>query len=67
MDWYATIVGRGLYPFYEGVLRRRNTFRYLRECEANQWLSPDELKALQWRRLKRLLESDEPVAAWLTF
>lgn len=30
--------------------------RYWRELEESQWWSPEELRALQWRKLKRLLE-----------
>ncbi|MGC8839708.1 MAG: phenylacetate--CoA ligase family protein [Anaerolineae bacterium] len=30
--------------------------RYLRELEASQWWSPEELRALQWRKFKRLLD-----------
>jgi phenylacetate-CoA ligase len=52
---YERAVGRGLIPFYETRLRGRNTFRYRAEFEANQWLWPDQIAALQWERLQALL------------
>lgn len=52
---YAAFAGRGVYPFYETRLRRRNTFRYLAEFERSQWLPPDRLRSLQWSRLQQLL------------
>lgn len=55
-DWYEPAFRRFLFPLYESVLRRRRTLAYLREYEANQWLTPDALAALQWAKLKRLLE-----------
>jgi phenylacetate-CoA ligase len=30
--------------------------RYVRELEASQWWSPEDLRALQWRKFKRLLD-----------
>jgi len=44
-----------LFPFYEGVLRRRKTLKYLAELERTQWLSPDEIRSRQWKALKRML------------
>lgn len=44
-----------LLPAYEQGLRGRHTLRYLREYQHNQWLSRDELDALQWRKLQALL------------
>ena len=43
------------YRFYETGIRRRKTFGYLKQYEANQWLSADELHGLQLVKLKRLL------------
>src|SRR5688572_19629487 len=52
---YEKVVGKGLYPLYETYLRGRSTFKYWAEFEETQWLSPDELKALQWSRLRAVL------------
>lgn len=53
---YETLFRRVLYPLYETGLRRRHTLRYLAEYERSQWLSADEIAALQWRKLKALIE-----------
>ena len=45
-----------LYPAYESGLRGRKTLAYMREYEKQQWLSTDEIAALQWTKLKRLIE-----------
>lgn len=52
---YETVFRHVFYPVYESVLRRRHTLRYMAEYEHNQWLDPEELSRLQWRRLKNLL------------
>ncbi|TXH77464.1 MAG: phenylacetate--CoA ligase family protein [Lysobacteraceae bacterium] len=54
-DLYEPLFRRVLYPAYESGLRRRDTLRYLREYESQQWRSADELAALQWRKLKALI------------
>jgi phenylacetate-coenzyme A ligase PaaK-like adenylate-forming protein len=54
-DAYERMVGRCLMPFYETRLRRRATFRYRDEFEANQWRPAEEIEALQWERLQKLL------------
>lgn len=54
-DLYESLFRRVLYPAYESGLRRRDTLRYLREYEAQQWLSPDEIAEMQWRKLKTLI------------
>lgn len=36
--------------------RELRTLKYTRELERNQWLSPDELKQVSWRKLKALLD-----------
>lgn len=56
MNLYEDLFRQFLYPFYEGVLRRRGTLKYLAEYERTQWLSAEEIAALQWSRLKRLVE-----------
>ena len=35
---------------------RRSVSKYLRELELTQWLSTEEIKNLQWQKLKNLLE-----------
>jgi phenylacetate-CoA ligase len=57
--WYEAAFRKVLFPAYESGLRRRQTLGWLRDYERDQWLPPEELAALQWRRLKRLLEHCE--------
>ncbi len=52
---YESLFRRALYPAYESGLRRRKTLAYLREYERDQWRSADELHALQWDKLQRLV------------
>ena len=52
---YESLFRRVLYPAYESGLRRRKTLAYLREYERDQWRSADELHALQWDKLQRLI------------
>jgi len=54
--FYEPLFRHVLFPFYESTLRRRKTLRYLDAYERNQWLSPEQLAALQWRKLKQLVE-----------
>jgi phenylacetate-coenzyme A ligase PaaK-like adenylate-forming protein len=56
VNWYEPLFRGVLYPTYETGLRRRRTLAYLAEYQRSQWLSDEELAALQWRRLKALLE-----------
>ncbi|HEY4293682.1 phenylacetate--CoA ligase family protein [Luteibacter sp.] len=56
MKAYETLMRRVLWPAYEGGLRRRETPRHMRRYEREQWLSPKEIQALQFERLKRLLD-----------
>ncbi|MEO5561252.1 MAG: phenylacetate--CoA ligase family protein [Dokdonella sp.] len=53
---YETLFRRMLFPVYESVLRRRKTLAYLDEYERSQWLAPEQIAALQWQKLKALLE-----------
>ena len=53
---YETLFRHVLFPFYETGLRRRRTLAYLAEYERNQWLQPEQIAALQWTKLKRLIE-----------
>lgn len=55
MNLYEPVFRRVLYPAYESGLRRRDTLRHLRDYERDQWLSSDELDALQWQRLRTLV------------
>ena len=52
---YEALFSRVLYPLYESGLRRRKTLAHLREYEASQWLDPEQIAALQWERLQRLI------------
>ncbi|HRO26166.1 MAG TPA: phenylacetate--CoA ligase family protein [Luteimonas sp.] len=54
MSAYETAFRQLLYPAYEG-LRGRGMLRHLREYEANQWRSPEQLAELQWRKLTALV------------
>jgi phenylacetate-CoA ligase len=47
--------GQMVVPFYESQIRKRNTFIYRDEAEANQWLSQEDLITLQWKKLQLLL------------
>lgn len=53
---YGALFRKILFPFYEAGVRQRGTVSYMREYEDSQWLSADELAALQWRKLQRLVE-----------
>ncbi|WP_333676354.1 phenylacetate--CoA ligase family protein [Dyella sp.] len=53
---YETAFRRVLFPAYEAGLRRRRTLAYLDAYRRDQWLAPEQLAALQWERLQRLLE-----------
>lgn len=53
---YETVFRHVLFPAYETVLRRRHTLAWLAEYRRDQWLAPEQIAALQWQRLKRLLE-----------
>lgn len=52
---YESIFRRVLYPAYESGVRRRKTLAYLVEYGRDQWRSADELDALQWQKLQRLI------------
>jgi phenylacetate-CoA ligase len=56
MKAYETLFRHVLWPAYEGGLRRRDTPRYMRRYERDQWLEPKEIQTLQFERLKRLLD-----------
>lgn len=54
-DLYRPLFQHLLFPAYESGLRRRRTLRHLREYEAQQWRSADEIQAIQWRKLQALI------------
>ena len=56
---YETLFRQVLYPFYESSVLRRGTLRYLAEYERSQWLSADAITALQWQKLKALIEASD--------
>ena len=56
MKTYESVLRHVLWPAYEGGLRRRDTPAYMRHYESDQWLSPEQIQALQFARLKRLLD-----------
>lgn len=51
---YSTLVKRLLFPLHER-LKGKPTFAWLRRLEATQWLPPEQLRELQWRRLGELM------------
>ncbi len=55
MSTYSSFLERVAMPLVGWAMRMPVT-RYLRELEESQWWSPEELQALQWRKLKRLLD-----------
>lgn len=52
---FESLLGGVLYPLYESKVRGRRTLDYLAEYEKQQWLSADELQALQLAKLRKLL------------
>ena len=54
MSAYANLFRYALLPAYER-LRGRQMLRHLAEYEHNQWLSPEAIAQLQWRKLEALL------------
>lgn len=58
-SWYEKAFSRVLYPLWESGLWRRHTLAYLADYQRDQWLAPEQIAALQWQRLKRLLEHCE--------
>ena len=54
--WYEQAFRHVLYPAYESGLRHRGTLAWLAAYERDQWLATTRVAALQFERLKRLLE-----------
>jgi len=55
MSLYEAALRHVIWPAYEGGLRRRDTPRYMQSYDRDQWLSKDDMQALQFRRLSQLL------------
>ena len=55
MSLYAPLFRHVLWPLYEGGLMRRRTLQYLQMYERQQWRSADEIDALQWQGVQRLV------------
>ena len=53
---YPPFVRNVVYPLYRGIRGDRVLDR-LRELERSQWLPPEEVDDLRWRKLARLLET----------
>jgi len=53
---YSTLFKKVLFPLYESGFRRRDTLKYLRLLDENQWQSQAELEVRQWQHLMRLLQ-----------
>jgi phenylacetate-CoA ligase len=56
MSAYETALRHVVWPIYEGGLRRRDTPRHMRAYERDQWLAPERLQALQFERLRALID-----------
>ena len=54
MSLYEHAFRHALLPSYE-ALRGRHMLEYLREYEANQWRSPEQIADIQWTKLKALV------------
>jgi phenylacetate-CoA ligase len=55
---YQPLVKHIVYPLHEAAFGRK-TFAFLREMEAQQWLSPEQLEDLKFEKLKALLTHAE--------
>jgi len=53
--WYAAFLERVAVPV-AGRMRGMPVASYRRSLEESQWWSPEEIRALQWRKLKPLIE-----------
>jgi phenylacetate-CoA ligase len=52
---HERVVGEMMLPLYETRLRRRKTYRHKAEFDSSQWLSPAELREVQWRKVQAIL------------
>ncbi|MBH9576516.1 phenylacetate--CoA ligase family protein [Inhella proteolytica] len=64
MSLYTRLVSGVLFPLHEG-LKRHDSVRIRRAMERSQWWSPEQLQALQWQRLRALLQEAERVPYYL--
>jgi len=55
-DLYGMAFRKVLYPGWESAVRRRPTLAFHQQLERTEWWSLDELRALQERELRRLLD-----------
>lgn len=53
--FYSKFARYVVYPILQ-IYMRRDTLRHFKELEKTQWLSIDEIKKIQWKKLKNLLE-----------
>src|SRR5882672_5292806 len=56
MSAYGALFHRVVFPGWESRLRQRPTMKYLQWLERTQWLSHDELRAIQVHELQALLQ-----------
>jgi len=52
---YETLFQSYINPFFETVVKKRKSLQYRAELEVSQWLSGNEIQAIQWDNLKKLL------------
>jgi phenylacetate-CoA ligase len=52
---YSKFAKYVIYPMFQ-IYMRMDALRHLEELEKTQWLSVDEIKKIQWKKLKNLLE-----------
>lgn len=52
---YAALFRRAILPLYESVLRGRETLEYLNQYERTQWQRPEDVRAMQLRKLRETL------------
>jgi phenylacetate-CoA ligase len=55
VEMYTYFFKNFLYPIYETRVQKRKTLSYLDELQATQWLPPQAIAELQWKRVQALL------------
>lgn len=63
MSLYGKFYRHLLLPAYE-TIRGRKMHAHLREADASQWKTRDEIREMQWRELKRLLDHAYQQCPW---
>lgn len=53
---YENLFRHLLFPLYESGVRGRRTLQYLEEYERSQWLDPEQVRAMQWEKLAKLID-----------